>query len=256
MKTLKLWMCLFFALVAANFVAAAPPTNDAKLNASLERVGNTVVSSTYPWKYSILTTFFWIGNNRNSYTTTVNYDSAWDRSWHENYGGDDDPVNRKGYRPRGFFPGLNPFYVALPFNDVAFPEKASRLVPWYKKKYVGRFQSTCKGRWVAVHFRGRFCFATWEDVGPFRADNAEYVFGNSKPNTPTGAGLDVSPAVRDYLGLTGKDQCDWRFIEDNEVPSGPWIEYGEKALILSLLRDRKKEGRALPIGAKEFKPDT
>jgi hypothetical protein len=38
--------------------------------------------------------------------------------------------------------------------------------------------------------------------------------------------LDVSPAVRDYLGLANKDVCDWKFVEFAEVPSGPWLFYG------------------------------
>jgi hypothetical protein len=27
------------------------------------------------------------------------------------------------------------------------------------------------------------------------------------------AGLDVSPAVRDYLSLNGLDICDWKFVD-------------------------------------------
>jgi hypothetical protein len=42
-----------------------------------------------------------------------------------------------------------------------------------------------------------------------------------------GAGLDVSPAVRDYLGLKGKDVCDWKFVEARDVPNGPWTKYGD-----------------------------
>jgi hypothetical protein len=37
-----------------------------------------------------------------------------------------------------------------------------------------------------------------------------------------GAGLDVSPAVRDYLQLNETDVTDWRFVEFSEVPRGPW----------------------------------
>jgi hypothetical protein len=36
------------------------------------------------------------------------------------------------------------------------------------------------------------------------------------------AGLDVSPAVRTYLGLSGTDCCDRRFVEARSVPPGPW----------------------------------
>jgi hypothetical protein len=55
------------------------------------------------------------------------------------------------------------------------------------------------------------------------------VFGNErpKPNLNQGAGLDVSPAVRDYLGLKETDVTDWRFVNFSEVPRGPWATLGE-----------------------------
>src|SRR5947199_197478 len=40
-------------------------------------------------------------------------------------------------------------------------------------------------------------------------------------------GFDVSPAVRDYLGLAPTDVTDWQFIEVRDVPPGPWRSYGE-----------------------------
>ena len=36
-----------------------------------------------------------------------------------------------------------------------------------------------------------------------------------------GAGLDVSPAVRDFLGMNGMDVTDWKFVDFDEVPSRP-----------------------------------
>ena len=48
-----------------------------------------------------------------------------------------------------------------------------------------------------------------------------------KPNLNHGAGLDVSPAVRDYLGLQPTDVTDWQFVEVREVPPGPWRSYGD-----------------------------
>jgi hypothetical protein len=55
------------------------------------------------------------------------------------------------------------------------------------------------------------------------------VFGNErpKPSVNKGAGLDVSPAVRDYLGLKETDVTDWQFVEFSEVPRGPWSILGE-----------------------------
>ena len=69
-------------------------------------------------------------------------------------------------------------------------------------------------------------YAQWEDAGPFRTDHWQYVFGNErpKPNLNKGAGLDVSPAVRDYLGMQDTDVTDWKFVEFKEVPRGPWAQ--------------------------------
>jgi len=47
--------------------------------------------------------------------------------------------------------------------------------------------------------------------------------------------------VRDYLGLTGLNKTNWRFVEDDEVPYGPWIEYGEQAIIFSAIKAETKE---------------
>jgi hypothetical protein len=38
------------------------------------------------------------------------------------------------------------------------------------------------------------------------------------------AGLDVSPAVRDYLDVPGSGRTNWRFIQDSELPAGPWLD--------------------------------
>jgi hypothetical protein len=46
-------------------------------------------------------------------------------------------------------------------------------------------------------------------------------------NLNKGAGLDISPAVRDYLGLKQTDVTDWRFVDFSEVPRGPWSTLGE-----------------------------
>ena len=65
----------------------------------------------------------------------------------------------------------------------------------------------------------------------FAQIRAEYeqLFGTERPkgNLNHGAGLDVSPAIRDYLGLGPTDVTSWRFVDENEVPAGPWRQYGE-----------------------------
>ena len=209
----------------------------------------------YPWKKSIVTTVFWIGEKPSENNPVPNRTSSWDKQWTKNYGGVDDPnpTNRSNYIPAKFTPRQNPFYCALPYNDKATtghrPE-APRVVPWFKDAYQGPAVSTCKDRWVAIRKGNRTVYAQWEDAGPFRTDHWQYVFGNDrpKPNLNKGAGLDVSPAVRDYLGMTDTDVTDWRFVEFSEVPHGPWSTHGENNTFV--IKDRKK-GVEL---AEELKP--
>jgi hypothetical protein len=199
----------------------------------------------YPWKKDIVTTIFWIGEQPSGNNPVPNRASSWDKDWTKNYGGFDDPnpAHRSNYIPVKFTPRQNPFYCALPYCDKATtghrPE-APRVVPWFKEAYQGPAVSTCKDRWVAISKGNRTVYAQWEDAGPFRTDHWEYVFGNErpKPNLNKGAGLDVSPAVRDYLGLNETDVTDWRFVEFSEVPRGPWSNLGENNTFV--INDRKK----------------
>jgi hypothetical protein len=200
----------------------------------------------FPWKKSIVTTVFWIGEQPSGNNPVPNRTSSWDKNWTRNYGGFDDPnpARRSNYIPVKFTPRQNPFYCALPYNDKAHtghrPE-APRVVPWFKEAYQGPDVSTCKGRWVAISKGNRTVYAQWEDAGPFRTDHWQYVFGNDrpKPNLNKGAGLDVSPAVRDYLGLNETDVTDWRFVDFREVPRGPWSTLGENNTFVT--KDRKSD---------------
>lgn len=180
------------------------------------------------WKRNVVATVFWVGEQPTENNPTPNNKSAWDTNWELNFGGYDDPNNREGYFPKGFVPDLNPFYVALPYNDIGkdyrHRPEASKVIPWFWERYQGEGISVCKGRWIAIHHDGKICYAQWEDVGPFETDHHEYVFGNenARKNRNQGAGLDVSPAVRDYLGMGSGDRVEWKFVEDYEVPRGPW----------------------------------
>ena len=187
----------------------------------------------YPWKTNIVTTVFWIGEGTTARNPTANRSSSWDPNWMGNYGGVDAPDRRNGYLPVAFVPGQNPFYCALPYNDVTHgttkPE-ASFVIPWFKQAFRQAGKSVCKGRWLAIRHGNRVCYAQWEDCGPFRTDHWQYVFGNErpKPNINNGAALDVSPAVRDFLGMNAtQDVCDWKFVDVSEIPAGPWTRYGE-----------------------------
>jgi hypothetical protein len=191
-------------------------------------------TSRYPWKTDIVTTVFWIGERATANNPVPNHKSSWDPAWAQNYGGYDnpDPSRRHDYIPIAFVPRQNPFYCALPYNDVShgqFKPEAPIVVPWFRRAFVQQGHSVCKDRWVAIRHGNRVCYAQWEDCGPFRTDHYQYVFRNErpKPNLNHGAGLDVSPAVRDYLGLGPISVNDWQFVEVRDVPPGPWRNYGD-----------------------------
>jgi len=192
-------------------------------------------SSLYPLKRSITATVFWIGEMPSGRNKTPNHKSSWDGNWMQNFGGYDDPnpSARINYRPKGFIPRLNTFYVALPYNDVMgyarHKPEASRVIPWFKSHFTRQGKTVCKGRWVAIRYGSKVCFAQWEDCGPFETTDWNYVFGNGRPKTPhnKGAGIDVSPAVRDFLGMQSGAKVDWRFVEPADVAPGPWRLYGQ-----------------------------
>jgi len=148
-----------------------------------------------------------------------------------------------------FIPRQNPFYIALPYNDVTHgttkPEAPS-VIPWFKEEYREPGKSVCRDHWIAIrNSSGKICYAQWSDCGPFRTDHYQYVFGNDrpKPNLNQGAGLDVSPAVRDYLGLANTDVTDWKFVDFHEVQGGPWAAYGENNQFV--LQTRRRQERVV-----------
>lgn len=208
-----------------------------------------------------MTTYFWVGEGASGYNSTTNYASAWDPKWTRNFGGSDSPKYRTNLErdkksrwhkatdpgsvtlPHKFAPMRNPYYVALPFNDIKYPKMAAKWVPWWDAEYhkKHRWKSQVRGKWIMIEKDGNVCFAQWEDVGPFRYDHAAYIFGDERPNIHSKAGLDVSPAVRDYLGITGLTPTNWRFVEDHEVPYGPWLEYAEQAILFSAIKEQSKK---------------
>jgi hypothetical protein len=212
------------AVVGVDPIAYTPAKSDSPKQ-KIER---------FSWRRQIVTTVFWIGEKASGNNPTPNHASCWDKNWGKNYGGFDDPnpAHRRGLIPARFTPRQNPFYCALPYNDKASTghrAEASRVVPWFKEQYQGPAVSTCKGHWIAIRRGSKTVYAQWEDAGPFRTDHWQYVFGNDrpKPNLNKGAGLDVSPAIRDYLGLQATDVTDWKFVDFDEVPPGPWTRFGD-----------------------------
>jgi hypothetical protein len=192
---------------------------------------NEIYRRAAAWRGNVVATIFWVGEQPTENNPTPNDVSAWDPNWESNFGGYDDPKRRDGFLPAGFVPRLNPFYVALPYNDIGsdwrHKPEASEVIPWFWRDYRGDGVSVCKGRWIAIHLDGRVCYAQWEDVGPFDTDHWQYVFRGAEPrdNRNGGAGIDLSPAVRDYLQLKSGERVQWRFVESHDVPPGPWKDW-------------------------------
>ena len=80
----------------------------------------------YPWKSGIITTMFWIGEGGSNISSTDNIKSSWDEDWRvEEPRQQIAPNDRNGYALGGIMPPrVNPFYIALPFNDLVYPDKA------------------------------------------------------------------------------------------------------------------------------------
>src|SRR5947208_9684873 len=66
----------------------------------------------FPWKKSIVTTVFWIGEQPSGHNPVPNRARSRDKNWTKNYGGFDDPnrVRRRNYIPVKFTPPPNPVY--------------------------------------------------------------------------------------------------------------------------------------------------
>ena len=194
--------------------AAKNTSNKAKNSAQMQKFKKT------------MTTIFWVGEGASGDNGFIhNYASYWDVNWMKHFGGVDNPLKRKGYMPAAFTPKQNPFYVALPFAEVDTQGRVKEItkkIPGY-----GTNQPLTKNRWVEIRYSGKSCFGQWQDVGPFGEDDFDWVFGSAtKPKNTQGlkAGLDVSPAVAEFLGLKDSDKTEWRFVDEQSVPNGPWHE--------------------------------
>jgi hypothetical protein len=188
-------------------------------------------NSSYPLHQQITSTIFWVGEGSSEDNDFItNTASAWDSFWQEHFGGVDNPASRNNYFPAEFTPKENPFYFALPYNDLNEnghrKENAEEIVYWGKDKAWAENESMLKNRWIKITKNGQTVYAQWEDCGPFEYNDSDYVFGSNNPSNGENdsAGIDLSPAVRDYLSLEDIDMVDWQFVNDEEVPSGPWKE--------------------------------
>jgi hypothetical protein len=198
-----------------------PPTNQTDPTPQVQPV------SGYPLHTNITATVFWVGEGADDSNDYIhNRASAWMTDWVSAYGGIDSQENRCGYRPCAFTPKENPFYFALPFNDYdengLKSDKELHRIPWYTGT-IPENTSILKNRWIEVTHGNRTAYGQWEDVGPFGENDAAYVFGSARPLEPR-AGLDLSPALADYLGVDGRGIVSWRFIDSSKVPKGEWTK--------------------------------
>ena len=198
---------------------------DGTLPAAASKPQPKAVSMQYPIHSNIIATMFWVGEPATPDNQDItNTASAWVADWVGAFGGIDDPSHRCGYLPCGFVPHENPFYVALPFNDYNAdgslkPSSILSRIPWYTGP-PATGQSLVKNHWIAITYQDRTAYGQWEDVGPLNEDDISYVFGNTPPHAHSG--LDVSPALNDYLHLDGEAKVTWRFVNPSSVPYGPW----------------------------------
>ncbi len=215
----------------------------------------------YPVHTSVTATVFWIGEPPTAENGCVpNYASAFDHDWVGSFGGCDSPVSRTMDgafdRPAGFVPRENPYYFALPFGlEESAPWRDE--IPWAERRPDAKsIRDAVKNRWIGVRREGRTCYAQWEDVGPFCADDVEYVFGDAAPRNDgkrcdteakkgdgTRSGLDMSPALSRCLEAAVDDtvEVDWWFVDDEDVPQGPWRRVVTNSPV--------REGKRRPRGA-------
>ncbi|MCX6780124.1 MAG: hypothetical protein NT034_03015 [Candidatus Magasanikbacteria bacterium] len=195
----------------------------------------TPSATNYPWHDNILATQFYIGETGPDNTT------AWDCHAIEHFGGTDSPFGRSGYLPT-FTPKENPFYLALPYTDIGDAGSHKTDIPWYNAALdKGDGYSFVKNRWIEMKRGDKVCYGQWEDsltpdildangkrTGYGQPNHFDYVFGNAAPTHP---GIDVSPALSTCLGMYDASdkvyahsdaEISWKFVNENEVPSGAW----------------------------------
>ena len=151
-----------------------------------------------------------------------------------NYGGFDnpDPSRRHDYIPVIYVPRQNPFYCALPYNDVShgqFKPEAPMVVPWFRQAYV---------RTGAFGLQGPLGRDPPRQPGLLRAMGRLRTFPHrSLPIRFPERAAETEPEPRRRSRcLAGgarlsrprpTDVTDWQFVEVRDVPPGPWRNYGD-----------------------------
>ncbi|MGO9543948.1 MAG: hypothetical protein ACLPPF_04040 [Rhodomicrobium sp.] len=219
--------------LAAAILLAAPVCYSMAQGQAINTPGSIGQRVTYTPEHSIpmsnfkktVTTVFWVGEGASAENGHIdNYGSYWDARWMKHFGGVDNPEKRNGFHPAGFKPKQNPFYVALPFAEVDRNGNLKEIA-----KNIPGFGTAngplTRNRWVEIRYKGKSCFAQWQDVGPSGEDDFDWVFGDAaKPKNKFGlrAGLDISPATAQWLDIEDSARTEWRFVDASAVPDGPW----------------------------------
>lgn len=212
----------------------------------------------YPWHERVKASTFWAGEGASNDNGNIsNYGSSWNSKWAVDFGLEDHPLNisrNSDHIPTSskFTGKENPYYVALPYNDFSNLVYDGKGATQYTDKMIGGQYgkkmssqsacywkesdpsiSACKNKWVEIRYGGKTVYAQWEDAGPYYYEDTAYVFGSSKPLNTTDspyAGIDLSPSCWLYLGMTltqwgFNGDVDWRFIDEKDVPDGPWKKH-------------------------------
>lgn len=218
--------------VATPESSARPSFFSALLHADAPSASPTPTPTPTPLPKGVkrtIATLFWIGEPADESNAFIPNDvSAWDTGWQRRYGGVDEPYTRCGHWPCGFTPKENPFYYALPYNDLdakGLRKDSAEDIPWFEENKDKK--SVVKNAWVKVTKDGKTCYGQWEDVGPLSTDDVAFVFGDAQtPQNTFGAhaGIDLSPAMWHCLGMTTNEPVIWQFVTPEAVPTGPWKE--------------------------------
>src|SRR5260370_28049509 len=68
-------------------------------------------------------------------------------------------------------------------------------VPWFRQRFQANGVSVMKDHWIEIRHGAQRCFAQIEDCGPYRTDDANYVFKNERslphPNNAPHSMLDL-----------------------------------------------------------------
>jgi hypothetical protein len=188
---------------------------------------------------NVSTTMFYIGEDASPANDGIpNQASTYDDNWERNFGGQDTPNARNGYWPAAFKPKENPFYAAVPYSDL-YGEHNTRRVSGINCLILSGNQdhpsagSWCKNIWIKITNESnmKIAFAQIEDAGPQgnaipKEDDENAVFNGAQPlnSEDNHVGLDTSPAIQTYLGLTGGDVTDYQIVKRSDVTPGPWLE--------------------------------